>query len=77
MHRNATTNEYQKVYPLFDKTPKAVIAATAFSLAMRLCEGNAEAAFKLLSEEWSSLYVAGIVPQKPRHEQHRAAKTKA
>lgn len=66
MHLNAKTNEYQKAYPSFDSTPKAVVAAVAFALAMRLCNDNQEQAEALLREEWSVLHANGIIPQKPR-----------
>ena len=66
MHINAKANEYQQAYPAFNATPKAVIAACAFSLALRLTEDNPEAATDLLTNEWMALYEAGIVPQKPK-----------
>ena len=61
-----TGNEYQDQYPSFDDTPKAVIAAIAFSLAMRLSEDNPSEAIRLCSAEWQALHNAGIVPQKPQ-----------
>lgn len=66
MHLNAKTNEYQESYPSFDETPKAVVGAVAYSLAMRLCEGDHERAAALLRDEWAVLHTNGIVPQKPR-----------
>jgi hypothetical protein len=68
MHLNARTNEYQKIYPAFDDTPKAVVGAVAYSLALRLCNNNHEQAAALLRDEWAALHAAGIVPQKPRAE---------
>lgn len=65
MHPNAKTNEYQTSYPAFDKTPKAVVGAVAYSLALRLCEDNHERAAELLRDEWAALHTTGIVPQKP------------
>jgi hypothetical protein len=59
-------NEYQANYPQFEQTPKAVLAAVAYSLAMRLAEDSPCQAEQLLAEEWRALYLSGIVPQKPR-----------
>ena len=60
-------NEYSRSYPNFENTPKAVIAAVAYSLAMMI-EGEEEGkAEKLLVEEWETLHQAGIVKQKPRY----------
>ena len=61
-----TWNNYADLFPNYEKTPKAVIAALAFSLAMRLEEEDAIRAVELLEEEWLALHRAGIVPQKPR-----------
>ena len=66
MHLNAKTNEYQQRYPEFDATPKAVVGAVAYSLAMRLCENNHERAAELLRSEWFVLHENSIVPNKPR-----------
>jgi len=65
MHLKAKVNEYQLAYPAFEDTPKAVIAAVAFSLAMRLCDGNYEEVLNLLADEWRVLHRSGIVPNKP------------
>lgn len=46
-------------------TPKAVYAALALSLAMRLSADNLDAAKALLADEWRILHENGIVPQKP------------
>jgi len=59
------TNHYAEAFPHYERTPKAVIAALAFSLAMRLEEGDEVRAGDLLEEEWRILHQAGIVPQKP------------
>jgi hypothetical protein len=59
-------NEYQAHYPQFEQTPKAVLAAVAYSLAMRLSEDNPATAESLLEQEWRALYECGIVLQKPR-----------
>ena len=66
MHLNAKANEYQESYPEFDSTPKAVIAAIAYSLALRLSEDNHGAAQELLRDEWRHLHQSGLVPNKPR-----------
>jgi len=59
-----TWNNYAECFPNYERTPKAVIAALAFSLAMRLEEGDEVRAGDLLKEEWNALHLAGIVPQK-------------
>lgn len=66
MNLNAKQNLYQQAFPAFDDTPKAVIAAIAYSLAMRLCGDDESAALAMLGDEWRALHAAGIVPQKPR-----------
>ena len=66
MNLNAKPNQYQQACPNCDDTPKAVIAALAYSLAMRLCCDDEAAAQSLLAAEWRDLHAAGIVPQKPR-----------
>lgn len=60
------SNDYAQKFPNFDATPKAVIAALAFSLAMRCSEDNEDEARKLLIDEWGILHNCGIVPQNPR-----------
>jgi hypothetical protein len=65
MHMNAKTNEYQEAFPAYDRTPKAVIAALALSLAMRLSEDDPARAEKLLRDEWRVLHQNNIVPQVP------------
>ncbi len=57
-------NEYSAVVPNYRATPKAVLAAIAFSLAMRLSEDRMSAAASLIQDEWDALYTAGIVPQR-------------
>ncbi|AIR07141.1 hypothetical protein JT31_21760 [Cedecea neteri] len=59
-------NDYARTFPDFEVTPKAVVAAIAMSLALRLCEDNFDDAQKLISDEWASLHTAEIVPQKPK-----------
>jgi len=65
MHTKAKTNEYQQAYPNFEATPKAVIAAVAFALAMRLNADDPDLATAMLRSEWDALYQAGIVPNQP------------
>lgn len=60
------SNEYAGSYPGFTETPKSVLAAIAFSLAMRISGDNPEDAAKLLRDEWAALHANGIVPQKPK-----------
>ncbi len=59
------TNNYALDYPKYGSTPKAVVAAVAYSLAMRLCEDNQDEAAQMIRDEWAALYDAKIVPQKP------------
>jgi len=61
------TNGMSLIYPNYADTPKAVVAAVAFSIALRLCEDDHAAAQKMLSEEWEALHDSGIVQQKPRN----------
>lgn len=56
-------NRYADRYPQYAETPKAVIAAVACSLAMRLCQDNDIEAKQLLRNEWDILTANGIVPQ--------------
>ena len=57
-------NEYVDALGTFyEKAPKAVLAAIAYSLANRLFGDGNE--FAGLTEEWEALYAAKIVPQKP------------
>lgn len=65
MNIKAKTNEYQQEFPNFSQTPKAVVAAIAMSLALRLCHDEFDAAQSLLRNEWEDLHTAGIVPQRP------------
>lgn len=56
-------NEYADSIPHYDDIPKSVLAALAFSLAMRLEEDDPERAVSLLISEWLTLHRGGIVPQ--------------
>lgn len=70
-----TTNEYQQAFGgLYDKTPKAVLAAVIFSWASReasaagFTEGASREAIRNFRAEWQCLYENGIVRQKPPKE---------
>lgn len=54
-------NPYAYEVDGYDDTPKAVFAALAFSLAMRLSEDNYGEARKLLLREWNILTRNDIV----------------
>ena len=59
-------NEYATAIPgpLYEQTPKAVLAAIVVSLLS--CGGDRmEDVEEGLRAEWEALHVAGIVPQKP------------
>lgn len=58
------SNEYAHSFPDYRDTPKAVIAAIAYSLASRIIESGQDAEY-VIREEWQALYDNGIVPQKP------------
>ena len=61
-------NEYSQVFgPSYDKTPKAVYAAIALSLANRLMGDNFDLATKEVFREWSTLHENGIIPQSPKN----------
>ena len=73
MHLNARSNDYQRLFPDFDKTPKAVIAAICYSLAMRLNDDSHQDAYRMIKDEWLALYEAQIVPQMPLGYRKRSA----
>jgi hypothetical protein len=56
-------NDYAKEVPNYDDIPKSVLAALAFSPAMRLEEDDPERAKQLLITEWAILHQGGLVPQ--------------
>jgi hypothetical protein len=64
-------NQYQRGFPDFDDTPKSVIAAIAFSFALRICEDNHGDAARLIINEWEVLNKNQIVPQKPPKRSHK------
>lgn len=50
----------------FDKCPKAVLFEIARQFGMRVADDfSADAAFKVMQDEWQALHANGIVPQKP------------
>lgn len=59
-------NEYADALgaELYERTPKAVLAAIAVSALTTGGERLGEAA-KLLLKEWETLHLNGIVPQRP------------
>lgn len=59
-----TMNEYAADYPQYAETPKAVLAAVAYSLAMRVCGDRPDNVRELLRAEWDVLHDNGIVSQK-------------
>ena len=59
-------NVYLSSLPAFTETPKAVYAALALSLALRLSDDDINAARSLLCQEWTTLHAGGLLPQKPR-----------
>lgn len=66
MHLKNNSNEYANACEGFDKTPKTVYAAIAYSLALRMTGSEShEEAIEIMRGEWDDLYHGGIVPQKP------------
>ena len=70
MHLDAKSNQYADAIgmKIFDACPKAVWAAIAYSLAMRLGSDNHGQAIETIKREWFILHGGNIVPQKPRGE---------
>jgi len=64
-----TSNEYaHEIKAMYQRTPKAVLAALAVSFAHRMLGGDLETLSGVeaaLIEEWAILHRNGIVPQKP------------
>jgi len=58
-------NPYSHAIVDIDGT-KTVFMAIALSFALRITEGNIDAARQLVMNEWQALHDNGIVPQKPR-----------
>lgn len=65
-HSSNVLNAYAVAYPDYDRTPKAVLAAVAISLAMRLSEDDPQRAVALCRDEWRVLHIAKIVRQRPQ-----------
>ena len=64
-----TLNSYAYALgPIYDDTPKAVLAAVAVSLAIRLVgeDAHLNRAICEIVKEWERLHVSEIVPQAPR-----------
>lgn len=59
------SNAYAQEFPEYRDVPKAVFAAVAFSLAMRMNEDNTDKAKAEFFREWGALHAAGILQQKP------------
>ncbi len=67
---NKKSNEYAKVISeIYDRTPKAVLAAIAVSYAMMVDDSvdydGFEGVQEAILKEWGILHSNGIVPQKP------------
>ena len=59
-------NKYSDVLgDIYDRTPKAVLAAIAVSLALRDAEDRFDKVEAVILEEWRILHQNGFVPQKP------------
>lgn len=70
MHLKNKSNEYVALLGegLYDRIPKTVLAAIAFSLANITADGAMDdwsGARKRFMDEWQALYDNGIVSQKP------------
>ena len=64
---NKIFNEYAKMIHAYDKKPKAVIAGVAVALLMRLGETEDQDEInKIFADEWRTLHINGIIPQKPK-----------
>ena len=59
-------NDYARKFgPLYDRTPKAVFAAIAYSFADRIIANPDADLVAIVNEEWAVLHDNGIVPQQP------------
>lgn len=68
MRNMKKTNEYQLAIPFYDKIPKAVLAAIAYSFASRIIEvTDPMMVEQAIWNEWDTLYHNDIVPQEPRY----------
>lgn len=59
------TNEYKQLIKNYDKIPKAILAAIVVSNLLNHVGTNQEEVTQAIADEWLTLYVNGIVPQKP------------
>jgi hypothetical protein len=68
MGRSKLHNEYENAARVAcgEETPKAVFAALAWAMAMRLAGDDEKLAGELLRDEWLTLHINGIVQQEPR-----------
>jgi len=59
-------NEYALALDTFGRTPKAVLAAVAYSFAARIAGSDSPTIIEAaILEEWAILHANGIVPQSP------------
>lgn len=64
------TNEYSSVLgPVYERMPKAVLAAIVVSFAARI-SGGLDAVPTAVMDEWQVLFENGIVPQRPAADLH-------
>jgi len=62
------TNEYSRVLgPLYERMPKAVLAAVVVSFAHRM-SGSFDAVPSTIIDEWQALFDNDLVTQKPSSE---------
>ena len=63
-----TSNEYARAIVSYERIPKAVLAAVAYSFASRLIpDGDSPTMVEMaILDEWDTLHQNGIVPQEPR-----------
>lgn len=61
------SNEYARAIRHYQQIPKSVLAAVAYSFAIReIGEDNSPAVFEAaILDEWKTLHENGIVPQSP------------
>ena len=62
-----THNEYAKALVAYNRIPKAVLAAVAYSFASRIiADGDSPTMIEAaILHEWDVLHQNGIVPQRP------------
>lgn len=65
-------NEYARALSNYERIPKAVLAAIAYSFADRLnCDIEGATPEGTIMDEWHLLYENGIVPQRPDGDKER------